>query len=177
MEYVIKDKDLKKYFANIENLESFHQQFNCQNNDRSIVIVGLAYIEDLLTYCLENFLPSNSSTVSKILSHRGFLGTFLSKVDMLYCLGFIDKVIKTDLEKLAEIRNLFAHKTTISFEDNNVKQKCLAFKWYEILMMMPAPKGATTLEIFKVEVNTIVSHLSGIASVCRGEKRKLKTDF
>src|SRR5690606_18901679 len=102
MEYVIKNKDLKKHFKNIENLESFHQQFNYQNNDRSIVIVGLAYIEDLLTYCIENFLTSNSSTVSKILSHREFLGTVLSNVDMLYCLDFIDKVIKLDLEKLAE---------------------------------------------------------------------------
>lgn len=174
---LIKGKDLKRHFNSLEDLESFHIQFNFQDNDRAIVIVGMAHVEDLLAYCLENYFPSNSSTVDKILTHKGFLGTFMSRVDMLYCLGFIDKIIKNDLEKLAEIRNLFAHKTTISFEDEKVKKNCLAFKWHEIAMMMPPPKGATALDVFKVEVNTIVSHLSGIASVCRGEKRKLKTEF
>lgn len=174
---VIKGKDLQRYFSSLENLQSFHMQFNFQDNDRAIVIVGMAYVEDLLSYCLENFFPANSSTVDKILSHKGFLGTFLSKVEMLYCLGFIDKVIKSDLEKLAEIRNLFAHKTTISFEDEKIKKNCSEFKWHEIAMMMPPPKEATTLEIFKVEINTVISHLSGIASICRSEKRILKNVF
>ena len=173
----IEGKDLKKFLENIENLESFHEQFNYQNNDRSIVIVGLAYIEDLLTYCLESFFPNNSSTVDNLLSHKGGLGTFFSKVEMLYCLGFINKIIKSDLERLALIRNLFAHKISISFEDEKVKQNCFLFKWHETAMMMPAPKEATALEIFKVEVNTMVSYLSGVVSICRGERRKLKKDF
>jgi DNA-binding MltR family transcriptional regulator len=173
---LIKGKDLKRYFDSLEGLQSFHMQFNYEHNDRAIVIVGMAYVEDLLSYCLENFFPSNSSTVEKVLSHKGFLGTFLSKVEMLYCLGFIDKVIKSDLEKLAEIRNLFAHKTTISFDDEKVKKNCSEFKWHHEAMMMSPPKEASALDIFKVEVNTIVSHLSGIVSICRGEKRVLKTN-
>src|SRR5690606_13546700 len=97
---IIKGKDLDRYFNSLDNLQSFHEQFNYQDNDRAIVIVGIAYIEDLLSYCLENFFPSNSSTVNRILSHKGFLGTFSSKVDILYSLGFIDKIIKNDLDKL-----------------------------------------------------------------------------
>ncbi len=174
---IIKGKELDRHVNSLEDLKSFHLQFNYQDNDRAIVIVGLAYVEDLLLYCLENFLPSNSTTVDKILSHRGFLGSFSSKVDMLYCLGFIDKIIKSDLEKLAEIRNLFAHKTTVSFEDKKVKENCFGFKWHETVMMMTAPKSATAMDIFKVEVNTVVSFLSGLTSICRGRKIKLKSDF
>lgn len=175
--YILKGKDLDRYVNSLEDLKSFHLQFNYPDNDRAIVIVGLAYIEDLLLYCLENFFPSNSSTVDKVLSHRGFLGSFSSKVDMLYCLGFIDKIIKSDLDKLGEIRNVFAHKTTVSFEDEKVKKNCFAFKWYELAMMTPAPKDATAIDIFKVEVNTIISHLSGLISICKERKIEIKPDY
>lgn len=167
-------KDVDRYFNVQENLISFHEQFNYQDNDRAIVIVGLAYIDDLLLYCLECFFPNNSSTVDKVISHKGFLGTYGAKVDLMYCLGFIDKIVKADLDKLGEIRNLFAHKTTISFQDKKIIKTCNNFKWHKISMMMDSPAEATPKDIFKVEVNTIISHLSGIASICRGDKRKLK---
>jgi len=167
-------KEVERYFDIQEGLISFHNQFNYESNDRAIVVVGLAFIEDQLLYCLESFLPKKSSTVEKILSHRGFLGTYSAKVDLLYCLGFIDKMIKTDLDGLGQIRNLFAHKVNISFKHDQVIKICNEFKWYKTAMMMNAPEGATSKEIFKVEVNNIVSHLSGIASICRGEKRQLK---
>ncbi|MNU76012.1 mannitol repressor protein [compost metagenome] len=176
-EITIQGKDVERYFQSIDNLKSFHEQFNFDDNDRAIVIVGLAYIDDLLLYCLENFFPSDSKTVTKMLSHRGVLGTFSAKVDMLYSLGFIDKIVKSDLDNLGTIRNEFAHKTTISFEDEKIKKVCLSFKWHEIAMMMNAPAEATVRDIFKVEVNTIVSHLSGIAGMARGEKRKVKEEY
>ena len=81
--------NLEKYFENVDNLWDFHNQFNFENNDRAIVIVGLSYIDDLLIKCLENFFPDKSKTVEKLLSHRGVLGNFNSKVELLYCLGFI----------------------------------------------------------------------------------------
>lgn len=173
----IKGKELDRYFESLNNLESFHEQFNYQDNDRSVVIVGIAFIEDLLLYCLESFFPESKdrkSTVYRILNHSGVLGTYSAKIDMLYCLGFINKTVKTDLITLGEIRNLFAHKTTINFENENVKRKCLSFKWHQEAMMMPAPKEVTALEIFKVEVNTIVSHLNGLPSIIRREKREFK---
>lgn len=173
----IEGKEAIRHFESLDNLKSFHEQFNYQDNDRAIVIVGIAFIEDLLLHCLESFFPeyeNKKSTVYRMLNHSGILGTYSAKVDMLYCLGFIDKVIKTDLILLGEIRNLFAHKTTITFEDENIIKKCRSFKWHEELMMMPAPKEASTIEIFKVEVNTIVSHLNRLPGIIRAEKRKLK---
>jgi DNA-binding MltR family transcriptional regulator len=166
--------NLLKYFENVDNLWAFHNQFNFENNDRAIVIVGLSYIDDLLLKCLENFFPDKSKTVEKLLSHRGVLGNFNSKVELLYCLGFIDKIVKSDLDTLGEIRNKFAHKLKISFEDEEIINKCNSFKWHEIAMMRKAPKEATAIDIFKVEVNTMVSHLSGIVSICASDKRILK---
>lgn len=173
----LKGKEAERYFESLDNLRSFHEQFNYQENDRAIVIVGMAFIEDLLLYCLESFFPeygNKKSTVYRMINHSGVLGSFSAKVDMLYCLGFIDKMVKTDLILLGEIRNLFAHKISITFEDENIIKKCLAFEWHEELMMMPAPENATPTEIFKVEVNTIVSHLNGLPSIIITQKRQLK---
>lgn len=172
--FTYRGNEANRYFDILEGLSSFHKQFNYDDNDRAIVIVGIAYVEDLLHYCLENFFPSGTKTVQRMLSHTGFVGTFSSKTDLLYSLGLIDKVIKGDLDKLAQIRNEFAHKTAVSFEDEKIENLIKELKWHEIFMMMKAPKEATVKEIFKVGVNTIVTHLNGIASVCKSEKRKLK---
>jgi DNA-binding MltR family transcriptional regulator len=157
-----------------DNLLIFHNQFNYDDNDRAIVIVGLAFIEDLLLNILENFFPDNSKTVVKLLNYSGALGTINSKISLLYGLGFIDKIVMQDLNIVAQIRNNFAHKTNISFDDKSIINLCKKLKWHEISMMVNTPESATAQEIFKVNINTLVSHLSAISSIAQGEKRKIK---
>ncbi|ESU23795.1 hypothetical protein FEDK69T_12050 [Flavobacterium enshiense DK69] len=171
---ILQGKELDRYFEIFDNLSIFHNQFNSEDNDRAIVIVGLAYIEDLLLNILESFFPSDSKTVDRLLSYSGVLGTANSKICMIYSLGFIDKTVMQDLEKVTQIRNKFAHKTDISFEDDFIIKLCKELKWHEASMMMKTPEIATAKDIFKVNINTLVSHLSGIASIAKGEKRKLK---
>ncbi|MBI1836459.1 MAG: hypothetical protein HYR91_04250 [Flavobacteriia bacterium] len=171
---LIEGKELERYFIIENGLMSFNEQFNYDNNDRAIVVVGVAYLEDLLLFCLENYFPSNSSTVKKMLNHTGIIGNFSAKTDLLYSLGFISKIIKNDLDKIGQIRNAFAHKIIISFDDEKIKELCSQLKWHEISMNMNAPKEATSRNVFQVGVNTLVAHLSGIASITRSEKRKLK---
>lgn len=160
-----------------ENLLIFHNQFNYDDNDRAIVIVGLAFIEDLLINILENFFPDNSKTVSKLLDYSGALGSINSKISLLYSLGFIDKIVMHDLNIVSQIRNKFAHKTNISFEDKSIIDLCKKLKWHEISMMTKTPEEALAQEIFKVNINTLVSHLSGISSIAKGEKRKIKKSY
>jgi DNA-binding MltR family transcriptional regulator len=174
---IIKGTELDRYFELNENLIIFHNQFNYEDNDRAIVIVGLAFIEDLLLNILESFFPNNSKTVEKLIGFTGALGTVNSKINMIYSLGFIDKVIKQDLEKVVQIRNKFAHKTNMSFEDVSVEKLCKELKWHETAMMWKTPEIATAKQIFKVNINTLVSHLRGTASIAKGEKRKLKNSY
>lgn len=175
--YILQGKGVDRYFEIFDNLSIFHDQFNSEDSDRAIVIVGLAYIEDLLLNILENFFPSDSKTVDRLLSHSGVLGTVNSKISLIYSLGFIDKIVMQDLEKVTQIRNKFAHKTNISFEDDMVVKLCKELKWHEISMMIKTPKIATAKDIFKVNINQLVSHLGGVASIAKGEKRKLKESY
>lgn len=173
-DFTLKGKEAERHIDVLGGLASFHNQFNYENNDRAIVIVGIAYVEDLLLYCLHSFFPSGSSTINNMLSHKGFLGTYTSKVNLLYGLGFLSKIVKQDLDKLGEIRNKFAHKTTISFNLEEIEKLVIDLNWHKHVMLMEAPIEATTKEKFKVGVNCIVSHLSGLHSICRAEKRQLK---
>lgn len=173
---IVKGKELDRYFEMNENLISFHKQFNYDDNDRAIVIAGMSFVDDLFLNILESFFPENSKTVENLLSHRGALGTYGTRADIIYCLGLIDKVIKNDLDILGQIRNKFAHKINISFDDEDIKLLCLKLKWHEIFMFMKAPEGATNKEIFQVGLNTIVSHLNGLPGIARNQKRQLKTN-
>lgn len=160
------------YLKNLNELLLFHSEVNEGVNETQIVIVGTAYLDNILYEMLSGFLISNSKTVKKMLDHRGILGTFSAKVDMLYALGFLRKIIKSDLEVVCRIRNEFAHNMSISFQDENIINLVKSFNWHEEMTMMPAPKEATPFDIFKVELNTLVSHLGGIATLPFQEKRK-----
>jgi hypothetical protein len=169
--------NIERYFENLDNLWAFHNQFNFENNDRAIVIVGLSYIDDLLLKCLENFFPEKSKTVRKMLANNGILGSYSAKVDILYSLGFIDKILKTDLDNLGKIRNEFAHKIKVSFEDESISKLCYLFKWHKVILMMETPKNSSPVEIFKVEVNTVISHLSGLVNICQDRKCKIRNEY
>ena len=75
---------------------------------------------------------------------------------------------------VAEIRNKFAHETNISFDNATVVKLCKDLKWHEISMMMKTLREATPREIFKVNINTLVSHLSAVSSIAKIDKRSLK---
>ena len=163
----------KEYFSNLEKLSNFHTQFNEGNDDRGSVISGIAYVDDLLGQLLVNFLPENSKTVEKTLKSSGCLGNISAKLDLCYCLGFIEKTIYKDLLIAIEIRNKFAHKLQINFDDKKVQYLCSKFQWYKHSIGEP-PSPAPPNIIFNVAINQVVSHLSGMVTQPISERRKIK---
>lgn len=169
----IKGKELKRYVDFEDAMLSFHEQFNYEENHRAVVISGVAFLEDALLHILENKLPS-CSTAENLLGHRGALGNFSAKVDMIYCLGLFPKVIKQDLDIIGQIRNKFAHELDASFENEKIVELCAQLKWHEEMLMRKAPPEATAFDVFKVGLNAVVSHLSGVVTIARGEKIKIR---
>lgn len=168
-------KEIQNWWESMKDLETFIAEFNSGENDRVIVIVGISYLEDVLLACLENFFPDNSKTVSIMLSHNGFVGSLNTKVNLLYTLGFINKTMKQDLEKVAQVRNLFAHKTRVSFEDGKIKKLIDELKYYKSSSApVGLPTETTPKALFKAGVSALVHGLSGVAMECAYEKRKLK---
>ena len=102
------------------------EELKSESNDYSCVLLGASYLDELFASLLKEKFINGSDTASKVLNPSGgILGTFLSRIDISYCLGLIDKVIKADCQVIGEIRNIFAHnyfKTT--FYNNDIQKKC-----------------------------------------------------
>ena len=152
----------------------FHRLFAYDEpNDRSIVIVGAAYLDRVLAETLRNFLVDDEKEVARLLEPDGALSTFGARISACYCLGLIGETIKSDLRLVAKIRNRFAHDIRVDFSDPRVEAWCKALRWHRYSMFHDPPSDATTRDFFQVGVNQLVGFLNGLVLVARAEKRTI----
>jgi hypothetical protein len=174
---LITGKAAERYFELNDALIQFSRLFQEENNERAAAIVGGAFLDTLLEHILFSFLAEDEKEVQRLLDADQPLGTYGSRVRVVYCLGLIGPIIRDDLRLVGKIRNRFAHDLHASFEVEPIRSWCLSLKWHELSMFMKAPEGATAGEIFQVGVNQLVTHLNGIVSIARVEKRKIRREI
>jgi DNA-binding MltR family transcriptional regulator len=105
-----------------------------QESDLACVLIGTSYLAELLASTIKvSFIESSVS--EKILDpQRGAVGGFATRADLAYCLGLIGKSAYQDLIKVAEIRNLFAHKhLALDFADSTVRKACEELQAWRLL--------------------------------------------
>jgi hypothetical protein len=91
---------------------------------RICVIVSMAFVENLLGVIIRQRLV-DSGTSEKLTDFSGSLGSLQAKCDAAYCLGLISEGCKLAIERLAAIRNKFAHlMDPVAFEDSDVTDAC-----------------------------------------------------
>lgn len=167
----ITGKDLERHFSLENALLEFSQLFkHTESSDRALVIVGGAFLDTLLENILVNFLVNDPKEVAELLRHDQPLGSYGNRVRAAYCFGLIGKIVRDDLRAVGKIRNRFAHDLCVSFEDEQIRSWCQNLRWHATAYMKP-PAGASDRDLFHVGVNCLVSHLHGIVSIARGEKR------
>ncbi len=87
------------------------------------VILGAAYIEQLLTTMLSDFFIEGNTADTILDSMKGALGSLKTKADVAYCLGLTTKTVHTDICLLGTIRNVFAHShKSMSFDNDKIKE-------------------------------------------------------
>lgn len=93
--------------------------------DRSIAILGCAFIDEQLTQLLTNHLIDNNELPDKLFGPNKPLSTLSSKIDICFALGLLGQITYDDLTKIRKIRNCFAHDLhNRSFDDNDIKSEC-----------------------------------------------------
>ena len=172
--YLITGKALERYFALNDALREFTLLFQEEKNERAAAIVGAAFLDTLLEHALINFFADDEKEVANLLKNDRPIGTYSSRTSLAYCLGLIGKIVRDDLRFVGKIRNRFAHDLHASFNDDPIRTWTLSLKWHEVSMLMKAPDEATPSDIFQVGVNQLVTHLNGIVSIARTEKRQLR---
>ena len=90
-------------------------------------------------------------------------------------LGLIGPVVRDDLRLIGKIRNKFAHDLYASFSEPPISSWASSLKWHRTSYMEP-PAGASARDLFNVGLNQVASHLAGIVSVARFEKRTVRRE-
>lgn len=175
---VIAGKELERHHERFDALREFHALFNERGavDERAIAILGAAFLDNMLEDILISFMVDDEREAGKLLGFDKALGTFSSRIAATYCLGLICKTVRDDLRIVAKIRNRFAHEVRASFDQPPFSDWCRSLKWHEFSMMMKAPADATPRETFRVGVNQLITYLSGLVSLARHDRRKVRND-
>ena len=96
-------------------------------SDRTVAVIGSALVENYLTDAIKRRLRKHPNAVNQLLQPDGAVGSFRSKV----CLGFLIRIyeesIFDDLNRVAKMRNDFAHKAEpLTFDAPKIALQCRA---------------------------------------------------
>jgi len=106
-----------------KHFDSKHvQQFFCEliskkSNDRTVAIVGAAFVDDLLRQLLEFHFVGSNNVKKRLLSNERPLATFSSRIDICEAIGLIGPITLGNLNCIREIRNKFSHQIVMPTED------------------------------------------------------------
>lgn len=157
-------------YQEFQDLVSFQNAFDYNHdNDREIVIVGCAYIENLIKSTLAESLKQDTKEINLMLDEgSGAMPGLVQRSRMLYLMGVFPKVIFEDIKLVARIRNHFAHNVAAAFMDEFVIKSVHKLKWHiEAGLGRLPPPDATVRDIYQVGVNQLVCHLNGLPSFAR----------
>jgi DNA-binding MltR family transcriptional regulator len=101
--------------------------FKAVNEEKPMacVLIATAFIENMLMSLIASVFPNrDSSSLDNLLKPGSALADLSKSADLAYCLGLINKVMRENIKRVGEIRNLFAHglELTTDFNDREVKK-------------------------------------------------------
>jgi len=93
--------------------------------DRGAVLVGVAFLDDVLDALLRAVLIDDSRTVDKLLKYPGPVCTFAARCDLAYSMGLLNAKMYSDLRIMRKIRNEFAHShRPVRFTQAKIENRC-----------------------------------------------------
>jgi DNA-binding MltR family transcriptional regulator len=103
------------------------------DSDFVCVIVGTSYVDYALGALLKAYFLDVSTAETLLQPTGGNLGSLYIKSSLAYCLGLISKGCKANIDRIAEVRNQFAHRLgELNFSDQKIAELCEQIK-------LPAP--------------------------------------
>jgi hypothetical protein len=92
-------------------------------SDRVVAILGGAMLDDSLRFALEQRFRQGGNTNEKLFKIGGALGNTGPKIDLAYQLYMFDKPMREAMHGITEVRNFFAHKLDMTFDNTGKKFK------------------------------------------------------
>jgi DNA-binding MltR family transcriptional regulator len=154
-----------------------------RESDFACVLIGTSYLAELLASAI-NVSFIESSVSEKLLDpQRGAVGGFATRADLAYCLGLISKNVYQDLIRVAEIRNMFAHKhLALDFGDSTIRKTCEELQAWRFVLLgekeeVPAEPSPKQIQMrarnqFKLSVVFVSSRIHVDALSKRAQSKK-----
>ncbi|MDB5321342.1 MAG: putative mannitol operon repressor [Phycisphaerales bacterium] len=118
-------------------------------------MVGAAYVDDLLAGMLRSYLVDDAKLVDALLESQGPLGTFSSRINLVYALGLIRDDQLADLNTLRKIRNEFAHShKALSFDVQPICDLCDNLNQIRLMSLLRGQMSAEERDILLDRVKT-----------------------
>lgn len=159
----------KEREENLDTLKKVRKELS-NETDRGCCLVATSYLDQELERMLRKKLVGSNKHLNSLFTFNGPLGTFSSKINLSYSLGFISKTSLKDLNIIRKIRNEFGHSyEPLNFETESIKERIHLLKSNFYKPGEIRPRG-----IFTNTVNGIMAeiHVAGILDDKIKEKKE-----
>jgi len=113
--------DEKEHLQIVEEIE--------HSPDRTAAIVACAFLEESLKERLKFSLRKSSGTVESMLGFKGSLGSLFAKNQLAYAMEIYEDDTRHNIDTIAQIRNVFAHRTrVVSFKEAPPRKLCAGLR-------------------------------------------------
>jgi mannitol operon repressor len=124
----------------MKDFAAFLDDFN-EETERGAALAAAAFLDNLLERVLGAFLIPNDSGFNLTKGFNAPLGTLAARIAACHAMGLISEDEYKECELIRKVRNEFAHKVKMSFDDHRVKGLCSSLK------MSAKPYGDVTVSI------------------------------
>jgi mannitol operon repressor len=111
----------------LKDFSEFLTEFN-NETERGAALAAAAFLDDLLGRVIFNFLIPNDSGRALLDGFNAPFGTLSSRIAACHAMGLISDTEFRESEIVRKVRNEFAHKVKMSFENDRVKSLCALMK-------------------------------------------------
>jgi hypothetical protein len=116
-------RPLEETHPHLKEFAAFLEDFN-RETERGAALAAAAFLDDLLKKTLEAFLLESNSASALLNGFNAPLGGFAARVVAAHAMGLISEVEHQECELVRKVRNEFAHKVKMSFNDARIIGLC-----------------------------------------------------
>jgi DNA-binding MltR family transcriptional regulator len=96
---------------------------------RGCALLAVSFLEQSIEKCLSKKMIGSNKHKKVLFDFNGPLGNFSNKLSLAYSIGLFQKIEFEELQKIRQVRNLFAHSYEyITFESKELSEKVKHFK-------------------------------------------------
>jgi mannitol operon repressor len=116
-------RPLEETLPHLKSFVEFLDEFN-KESARGAALAAAAFLDDLLRDIINAFLLSNDSRRKLTDGFNAPLGTLSARIAACHALGLISDQEARECKLIRKVRNEFAHKLKMSFDDEKVRGLC-----------------------------------------------------